>query len=101
MQLIETSSGPGILTDQGSVVMANDTMGIAKIATTNPEICNQLADRLRRDVTAMDDIAQTLRFPSTGRVPQSTYDALNAGVRCADSLRAIAQAIDYDAPPSN
>lgn len=101
MQLIETTSGPGILTDDGVVVMYSDTAGIAQIALVNPGICNQLADRLRRDVTAMDDIAQTLKFPSTGTVPKSTYDLLQAGVRSASGLMYIAQAIDYDAPPSN
>lgn len=98
MQIIETSYGPGILTDQGNVVMWNDSKGIANISKSDPDICNKLADRLRRDVTQMDDISKSLTFPSTGKVPTNVVSLLDKGTQSSDGLRYIAEAINYAAP---
>lgn len=96
--IIETSSGPAILADDGTVVLSTDSAGIAAIAKVAPDIANALADRLRKDIAEMNTVAATLKFPSEGKVSAETWAALNAGTSSGDGLRFIAEAITRNAP---
>ncbi len=56
MQIINTSSGPAILDDQGNVIMPGDFDGMTRVLHDSPETVTQLVTVLEEKVQASDPI---------------------------------------------
>lgn len=60
MQIIQTSSGPGVLCDDGMVVMPSDSDGLKALLTTAPDAVALLAAALRDRVDAAKDLVDEI-----------------------------------------
>lgn len=61
MQIINTSSGPAILDDQGNVIMPGDIDGMTRILRDSPETVTQLVTVLEEKVQASDPIIAKIK----------------------------------------
>jgi uncharacterized protein with PIN domain len=56
MQIINTSNGPAILTDEGDVVMASDFVGIKNILRVAPSVVTELVAALDQRIDAAEPL---------------------------------------------
>lgn len=91
-QIIQTSDGPAIFTDDSRIITTNDLEGLRQQILTDPQIVTALVDALDAKVQAIDSI--TRKVAGLQVIDQAEYSAIWIATKCVGSIGNIASVIN-------
>ena len=91
MQIINTSSGPAILTDDSDVVMPGDIEGIVSVLTSSPGTVTDLVAALEAKVQA--SVPVIVKVKALEVLTDSETAVLNMGQVCHMNVENVSRAI--------
>jgi uncharacterized protein with PIN domain len=91
MQIINTSSGPAILTDDSDVVMPSDIDGVAKVIAVSPGTVTELVAALEAKVQA--SVPVIVKVKALEVLSAAETAVLNMGQVCHMNVENVSRAV--------
>lgn len=91
MQIINTSNGPAVLTDEGNVVLPSDHEGIKKVLAASPATVTDLVAALEQRIQATDPIVAKVKALES--LTEDEFKALQIGSSSLANVQNVGYAV--------